>query len=67
MYKAQTTDIYGASSYWWFRFSVYKQTYVDYQEIFQYKKITTGIESDTRVVEGGEISNVQRFVRYRAK
>ncbi len=54
-------------SYWWFRNTVYKQTYVDYQKLFTYQKVTTGLESATQVTESDTISNVQTYVRYRAK
>ena len=65
-YKAQTTNIYGASSYWWFRFSVYKQTYTDEERVYKYQKVTEET-SKTKVSAGGEISNVKHYVRYRLK
>jgi uncharacterized repeat protein (TIGR02543 family) len=49
------------------RFDYYQSTYTDYYKVFQYQKVTTGIESSTQVTAGGEISNVQHYVRYRAK
>ena len=54
-------------TYWWFRNTVYKQTYVDYQKLFTYQKVTTDLESATQVAESDTISNVQVYVRYRAK
>ena len=56
------TDI----SWWWWRFAVYKQTYTDYQKIFKYQRITY-CESNTEIFNGGEISNVQKYVKYRPK
>ena len=50
-----------------FRFDYYKSTYIDYQKIYQYKKVTTNIESATQVTVGGEISDVQKWVQYREK
>lgn len=50
-----------------FRFEYYVSSYVDYQKMYQYKKVTTGNESSTAVSAGGEISNVQHYVRYREK
>lgn len=50
-----------------FRFEYYVSSYVDYQKVYQYKKVTTGNESSTAVSAGGEISNVQHYVRYREK
>ena len=54
-------------SYWWFRNTVYKQTYVDYQKLFTYQKVTEGLESSSAVAASDTISNVQAYVRYRAK
>lgn len=51
----------------WFRFDYYTSSYVDYEKVYQYQKVPTGIESSTQVTAGGEISNVQHYVRYRAK
>lgn len=49
-----------------FRFSYYVSSYVDYEKVYQYQKVTTE-ESATSVSSGGEISNVQKYVKYRAK
>lgn len=54
-------------SWWWYRFSVYKQTYTDYKKVYEYIKVTENIESYSQVIAGGEISNVQKYVRYRMK
>ena len=54
----------------WFRFDYYTSTYTDYYKMFQYKK-EEDKESSTAVSEGtvgnSVISNVQQWVRYRAK
>ncbi len=65
-YKAQITG-YQASSFWWFRFDTYRQTYTDYKKVYSYQKVTSGLESSTEVKNGGQISNVQKYVKYRAK
>ena len=57
-------DCQGATR--WFRFDYYKCTYTDYQKIYQYRLVTTG-ESTTSITAGGEYSNVQQYVKYRAK
>ena len=36
----------------------------DYQKVYKYRKVTSET-SDTQVSNGGEISNVQKWVRYR--
>lgn len=54
-------------SYWWHGgIVVYTQTYTDYQKFFKYKKVTYE-ESTTEVKNGGEISDVQHYVKYREK
>jgi len=50
-----------------YRFDYYTSSYVDYEKVYQYQKVTTDIESWTQVSAGGEISNVQHYVRYREK
>ena len=60
------TGVYARSSYF-YRFDYYTSTYTDYYKVFQYQKVTTGNESSTQVTAGGEISNVQHYVRYREK
>ena len=63
--KTSAAECGGATR--WFRFDYYTSTYTDYQKIYQYQKVTTGNESTTQVTNGGEISNVQHYVRYREK
>ena len=60
--RGNYTDV----SWWWFRFEVYKQTYTEYQKVYTYKKTTSG-ESTTEVSASNTISNVQKWVQYRAK
>ncbi len=50
-----------------FRFNYYTSTYTDYQKMYQYQKITNGLESTTEVTSGNGISNVQKYVQYRPK
>lgn len=64
-YGQATTSGLGSPRF--LRFDYYTSTYTDYQKIYQYKKVTTGIESSTQVTAGGQISNVQKYVKYRAK
>ena len=52
---------------YFYRFDYYTSTYTDYYKVFQYQKVTTGLEASTQVTAGGEISNVQQWVRYREK
>ena len=54
-------------SWWWYRFSVYKQTYTDYTKVYEYVKVTENLESYSQVTAKGEISNVRKYVRYREK
>ncbi len=53
-------------SYWYYHFNVYQQTYVDYQKWFTYSRQTEQT-SETEISNGGNISNVQHMVQYRAK
>ncbi len=50
-----------------FRFNCYLSSYVDYQKIYCYEKVTSGLESTTQVTNGDQISNVQEWVCYRVK
>ena len=50
----------------WFRFEYNTSTYTDYALFFTYQKQVQET-SDTEVTEGGEISNVQVYVRYRER
>lgn len=66
---AQAYEIRGHStySYWWVGgIPVYTQAYTDYIKIYQYKK-ESKLESPYEITEGNEISNVQKYVRYRAR
>lgn len=62
-----TSNAESGGSYYWYRFDYYTSSYIDYQKIYQYEKVTTGLESSTQVYPGGEITNVQHYVRYREK
>lgn len=48
------------------RFDYYTSTYTDYYKMFQYEKFENK-ESTTQVTASNTISNVQKWVRYRAK
>ena len=50
-----------------FRFNYYTTKYTDYQKMYQYTKVTNGLESATEISASGSISNVQAWVKYRAK
>ena len=50
-------------SYWWYKVPVYSQTYTNYQKVYTYKK-ETPCTSTTEVSNGGEISNVKKYVQY---
>ncbi len=50
----------------WFRFDYYVSSYFDFYKMFQYQKIED-LESPTEVFASDTISNVQQWVRYRAK
>lgn len=60
-YKYVNSNTCG-DAYWWLRFTVYSQTYIDYQKIYSYSK-TTELESETEPTGNG-ISNVQEWVKY---
>lgn len=51
----------------WFRFDYYTSTYTDYQKVYQYQKVTTGLESTTEVTASSTISDVKAYVQYREK
>lgn len=59
------SDCQGATR--WFRFDYYSSSYTDYQKYYKYTKVTEGLESDTEIANGGEISDVQKYVKYRSK
>ena len=48
------------------RFDYYTSYYTDYYKMFQYQKVENK-ESDTEIIEGGAISNVQEWVQYRER
>ncbi len=50
-----------------FRFDVYTSYYTDYEKVFQYQRITSGVESVSEVKDGGTISDVVKYVKYREK
>ncbi len=50
-----------------FRFDAYTSYYTDYEKIFQYRKVTKGLESMTEVTNGGKISDVVKYVKYKEK
>lgn len=70
-YKVPTSDRYTYAdtqgSMFWYRLSYGESTYVDYERVFQYRRITNDIDSAVEIYEGGEITNVQKWVKYRAK
>lgn len=52
-------------SWWWFAFSVYRQTYTDYRKIYSYeKKTATNLESKTQPAQSATISNLKHWVKY---
>lgn len=63
--KTSAAECGGASR--WFRFDYYVSSYTDFEKVYKYQKVTTGNESTTQVTAGGEISDVQHYVRYREK
>ena len=59
------TEDYPGGSWWWFRFEVRRQTYTDYEKLFNYRKVTTTREeSDAPVAEGEGVSDVRHWVKY---
>lgn len=62
--KTSAAECGGATR--WFRFDYYVSSYTDYQKLYSYKK-TTNLESTTQVTASGNISNVQKWVKYQAK
>lgn len=61
------TSAAGVGTPRYFRFEYYTSKYTDYQKMYQYKKVTSGLESSTEVTASGNISNVQKYVKYRPK
>ena len=51
-----------------FRFTYGTSSYTDYAAVFRWTKTTTTEETSySEVTSGGQISNVQKWVKYRAK
>ena len=63
---ADTSATSGLNNPRFLRFDYYTSTYTDYQKIFQYKKVTQK-ESTNEVTSVANISNVQKYVKYRKK
>ena len=59
------SDCQGATR--WFRFEYRVCTYTDYTKVFKYMRTVDGLESAVEAANGGNISNVRKFVRYREK
>ena len=51
-------------SWWWYRFPVYAQTYAKFEKMYHFVRITEGLESETEIVPGDGIGNVQHWVKY---
>lgn len=47
----------------YFRFDAYTSYYTDYEKVYQYKKVSREI-SLTEVINGGQISDVVKYVKY---
>lgn len=58
------TDLAKAATYWFNRFAYYRSSYIDYQKVFTYQKVTTGLESASEVTAGNGISDVKEYVKY---
>ena len=56
---------YSSESWHWFRIDIYRQSYKDYQKVTNSSE--TEKESSTAVTENENISNVRKYVKYRAK
>ena len=53
------------ASWWWYQFDVKQQSYTDYQKLFTYvKEHGEMLESFDEVIPGGNITNVQHWVKY---
>ena len=61
---SKSSDLSAAATYWFFRTPYYRSTYTDYQKVFTYQKVTTGLESATAVTAGNGISDVKKYVKY---
>ena len=63
---ANTSSTDGLGTPRMLRFDYYTSYYTDYYKMFQYRKVEN-LESNTEVVASDTISNVQKWVQYRAK
>ena len=61
-----TTKPLGLGTARMFRFEYYKSTYTDYIKMYKHR-IETQCESYSEVVNGGSVSNAQKWVQYREK
>ena len=52
------------ASWWWYRFTIYQQSYSDYAKIFTYTKTTDQSKESTKKPSGDGVINVQRWVKY---
>ncbi len=57
-------NVANSGSHNWHREIVYRQEYEKLRTLRQFKKVTNGLESSSAVLNGGEISNVQKYVKY---
>lgn len=62
--RSSNADTQG--SYWFYRFDYYTCSYTDYYKMFQYRKVENK-ESATEIFASDTISNVQKWVQFRAK
>ena len=58
------TSVLGVGTPRFFRFETYTSYYTDYEKVYSYQKITSGIESSTEVKVGGNITSVKKYVKY---
>ena len=65
MYTYRNSGCCG-DSYYYYRFNINKQTYIDYEKWHNFVR-ETELRSDTEIAESDSISNVQKWVQYRAK
>ncbi len=63
--STSTKDGMGTSRF--FRFECNLSSYVDYEKVYTYQKVTNNLESKTAMSNGGDISNVQEWVYCRSK
>ena len=63
--KIQTSDVWAASSFWWFRCDTYWQDYITYEKTYQFEKITNDLVSPTNPTGQSGVYNVRAYVTYR--